>query len=463
MFYFREHELKKLNNFMSSDNTKAMAIFGRRRTGKTQLIIEYLDMCRKLETADKIIYFQASSYDYSVCLSDFKATVIQSFPELQIIDCFNSFKDIFSYISQQKLPVKAVIIDEFPFIAKKCEDVPVEFQWIIDHGLGSIKLVLLGSNRSFMKKQITDTESPLYGRFDEIMEVLPFTFSEVFTLFPDFEDAVRVYATTGGVAQYVMLYKDFVSIDDAENELFFTKDGRLLQESGNILVQEVREVTTYTSILRAIGNSGKTSGQIAGKCNLDQRAVYAYLTRLEDLGIISAISNPLSLKNKEKRYIISDYLFRFNYTFIEANLSMINALGFKSKEYILDNKYSEYLGFVYEEIIRSNCFEYACSNLIPFMPGTVGKWWGNICENGVWSESEIDLVAFNDSDILIGECKYREKSVGLKELDSLILKSQFIPCKDRKKHFLLASKSGFTDELKARTDIILIDQSSIIS
>lgn len=92
----------------------------------------------------------------------------------------------------------------FPFLAKKDENVPVEFQWIIDHGLGSIKLILLGSNLSFMKKQIGNREAPLYGRFDEIMEVRPFTFSQVRSLFPSRDDAMMVYSLTGGVAQYVM-------------------------------------------------------------------------------------------------------------------------------------------------------------------------------------------------------------------------------------------------------------------
>ncbi|MBR4576758.1 MAG: hypothetical protein IKO25_06095 [Clostridia bacterium] len=55
-----------------------------------------------------------------------------------------------------------------------------------------------------MKKQIGNREAPLYGRFDEIMEVRPFTFSQVRSLFPSRDDAMMVYSMTGGVAQYVM-------------------------------------------------------------------------------------------------------------------------------------------------------------------------------------------------------------------------------------------------------------------
>ena len=119
------------------------------------------------------------------------------------------------------------------------------------------------------------------------------------------------------------------------------------------------------TILRAIGTGEKESGQIAEKCGMDPRAVFGYLNKLIDLNILTLISNPLSAKQKGKRYIISDLLYRFHF---------------------------------------------------PFMPLTVGKWWGNIQEEGKWKESEIDIVAFDDEHLVIGECKYRSKAIGLQDL-----------------------------------------------
>ena len=42
-----------------------------------------------------------------------------------------------------------------------------------------------------MKTQIWNLEAPLYGRFDEIMEVRPFTFQQVLSLFPSAEGHER--------------------------------------------------------------------------------------------------------------------------------------------------------------------------------------------------------------------------------------------------------------------------------
>ena len=51
------------------------------------------------------------------------------------------------------------------------------------------------------------------------------------------------------------------------------------------------------------------------------------------------------------------------------------------------------------------------------MPFTVGKWWGNIQDEGKRKESEIDVVAFDDNHLVIDECIYRNKGVGLQELN----------------------------------------------
>lgn len=116
-----------------------------------------------------------------------------------------------------------------------------------------------------------------------------------------------------------------------------------------------------------------------------------------------------------------------------------------------------YLGTVYEDIIRSSCYEYALHGVIPFMPLETGKWWGNIKDESGWHESEVDVIAYDNANIVIGECKYRNKAVGIGELNDLRAKAAFIPTRGRNVYYLLASRSGFTEEVRA-SDAILIDK-----
>ena len=457
MLYFRNREKEQLISFTKQPRYKAMAIYGRRRTGKTALVLDFLENNQDTSTA----YFQITTFDYASCLNDFISVLTSFNGQLEpLLHPYSTFRDVFTFLSTTQLTHPAlIIIDEFPFLAKKNENVAIEFQWIIDHALKDMKLILLGSNLSFMRKQIQNDQSPLYGRFDVIMEILPFSFSEIHELFPRFEDAVEVLAQTGGVAQYVMYFKDYSSVQKASEALLFERTGRLFLEAPNLLMQEVRDITTYVSILRVIGASEKESGKITKQCGMDQRNIYPYLNKLIDLEIVSLIDNSLSVK-KEHRYRISDSFFRFYYTFLEPNVSLISTLREKSRSIILNDQYHEFLGFVYEDIIRANIYQYALDYKLPFVPRSSGKWWGQVCKNGIWQESEVDVIAYDDHHLIIGECKYRSKAAGIQELDSLKMKAQFIPAKKRNLFFLLASKNGFTEEVKSIQDpnLILIDQ-----
>ncbi|MBR2765655.1 MAG: ATP-binding protein [Blautia sp.] len=455
MLYFRNRETEELADFSKHPRYKAMAVYGRRRVGKTALILDFYEK----DHGKQMVYFQCTSMDYAACLHDF-VSVLSVYNSLleSLLRPYTTFRDVFLFLSSTQLQhPMLIVIDEFPFLAKRDENVAVEFQWIIDHALRDMKLILMGSSISFMRRQIREEQSPLYGRFDVIQEILPFTFSEVHELFPDFEDAMEVYAQTGGVAQYVMFFLDYSSVRRASESLLFNRTGRLFLEAPNLLMQEVRDMTTYVSILRVIGCSEKDSGKIAKQSGIEQRNVYPYLNRLIDLGIVSLIDNPLSGK-KEHRYRISDPFFRFYYTFLEPNVSLISTLREKSRDIILNEQYHEFLGFVYEDVIRSGCFQFALEGRLPFFPRTVGKWWGQFKKEGVGKETEIDMIAFDDQHLILGECKYRSKAMGMQELNLLMMKAQFVPAKGRELYYLLASKAGFTEDILSLKDphVILI-------
>ncbi|MBR0463177.1 MAG: ATP-binding protein [Clostridia bacterium] len=457
MLYFRDREKTQLNDFVNHPRYKAMAVYGRRRTGKTALLLDYYEH----NAGAGMVYFQCASFDYMACLYDF-VTVLASYNSLlePLLRPYSTFRDVFAFLSSTQLKrPKVITINEFPFLAKKDENVTVEFQWIIDHALNDMKLILLGSSISFMSRQIRDEQSPLYGRFDVIMEILPFSFDETLRLFPNFEDAMEVYAQTGGVAQYVMFFLDYPTVRQASEALLFHRTGRLFLEAPNLLMQEVRDITTYVSILRVIGGAEKDTGKIARQCGMEQRNVYPYLNRLVDLDIVGLVDNPLSRK-KDRRYRVCDPFFRFYYTFLEPNVSLISTLREASRDVILNDQYHEFLGYVYEDVIRSGCYRYALDGRLPFVPRTVGKWWGQARIDDQWMETEIDVAAYDDRRLILGECKYREKAVGIQELNRLMQKGQFVQTKGREVYYLLASKSGFTDDLMSLHDsrVILIDR-----
>jgi len=81
-----------------------------------------------------------------------------------------------------------------------------------------------------------------------------------------------------------------------------------------------------------------------------------------------------------------------------------------------------------------------------------GRWWNK--------DEEIDVVGVNEKFILVGECKYSNKKVGIDIFKELERKSKKIESTLPIKYYLLFSKSGFTKELmaieKSREDVVLI-------
>ena len=457
MFLFREEEQRKLLQFAEDDSQKAMAIYGRRRCGKTELITHLLPVFLDA------LYFQVPGNDYAIALSDFKREILRHIGTDSTINSLSTFQQVFGYLSKTLSYPLTIIIDDFPYLARKNETVPEEFQRIIDHSLNSIKLILTGSNVSFMNHQILDENAPLYGRFDEVIRLSPFTFTEIRSLYPDFDDAMTVYALTGGAASYVMLFRQYSSVQRAVDMLYFSRGSILLQEAPNILRQPLKDITTYVTILRAIGQGELTAQKIASFSQMDGRGIYTYLNKLIELEIVAEVKNPLSSKPKDKRYQISDLFFRFIYTYIEPNRSLITTLGPSSKETILSETYPDYLSSVYRDLIRGSIHQYIKNAGLSFVPDETGKWWGNILENGRWHETDLDLIAMDDENVIIGDCKYRSTPVLASELDRLKYKAQFIPAGDRTITYLLAGKSGFEDALlTSRENLILIRGSSLI-
>ena len=108
-----------------------------------------------------------------------------------------------------------------------------------------------------------------------------------------------------------------------------------------------------------------------------------------------------------------------------------------------------FLGFV-AKVYQDLSVEYILKNY-PVLKA--GRWWSK--------DEEIDVVGTGEDFMLVGECKYSNKTVGIDILERLELKSEKIELKLAIKSYLLFSKNGFTADLielsKKRGDIILID------
>jgi AAA+ ATPase superfamily predicted ATPase len=99
---------------------------------------------------------------------------------------------------------------------------------------------------------------------------------------------------------------------------------------------------------------------------------------------------------------------------------------------------------VFEDVCREYCLELMRDGKMRFT--SVGRWWQR--------NEEIDIVALDEEnrEIYFGEAKWSRKPVGIDILEQLKNKAALVEWNrgKRKEHFILFSRSGFTDALRER-------------
>ena len=449
MFINRQKELKLLEEEYLNSDFRFTVMYGRRRVGKTTLLKEYI-------TSKPYIYFLVTLEALPTVIERFQNLVADFLEDefLREIE-LKSFEQIFSYLAKQNLSKKIIIvIDEFQYLGKLDKSIPSQFQYIVDEILKNknIHLVLCGSIISMMYEQTLSYNSPLYGRRTSSIKLDALNFEYLSAFFPKKNEIelIELYAVLYGVPKYLELFKGGGDIFEAIEKNILDKNAFLYEEPRFILQNEVNEPMTYFTILETIANGEHKLGSIAGKLNKNVQNITSFISKLIELEIIYKevpITEKLPNKSKKGLYFIKDNFFRFWFSYVlpyrsQLELGNTNYAMVKIKE-----NFSGFIAKVYEDL----SVEYTLKNY-PLLKA--GRWWSK--------DEEIDVVGVGEEFILVGECKYSNKKVGIDILEQLERKSEKIELNLPIKYYLLFSKSGFTKDLleikKNRKDIILINK-----
>ncbi|MDR1322005.1 MAG: ATP-binding protein [Gracilibacteraceae bacterium] len=448
MFIGRDAELKRLNEMYASDKFECAIIYGRRRVGKTTLIKEFIK-------DKKAIYFVAREADGAVNLNVFSGDVYSvTARELAKNAFFSDWERAFDYIYQISKDSRVVLaIDEYPFLAGGYRPISSILQAHIDARFQESKLflILCGSSMSFMENQVLGYKSPLYGRRTAQFKITPFGFFEALPFLESFskEDKAVLYGVTGGVPEYLNKINSTKSAAENIIDLFLTASGALFEEPSNLLKQELREPATYNGIIEAIADGASRLNEIATKCGIESNKCAKYLNSLMSLGIVKKELPVTETSSKRSIYLLDDMMFRFWYRFVFPNMSgIVSSLGSAVFDSEIATELPAYMGLVFEEICKQYLLEQAKKNALPFLPGKIGRWWGNNPHEK--RQEEIDVLTYRKGSALFCECKWRKAPVDVDVLTALTEKTHLFHYE--KVWLWLFSKTGFTARLVSRAD-----------
>lgn len=436
MFVNREKELQLLEDEYTEESFRFSILYGRRRVGKTTLLKKYIEQ-------KEAIYFLVTLENENIILERFQAIVADFFDddflrELQ----FQDIKQIFKYIASKKLKRKLIIIiDEFQYLTKINNSIPSQFQLIVDEIVASsnIHLILCGSIISMMYEQTLSYNSPLYGRRTSAikLEALKFNYIEKFFTHKTQNELIELYGVLYGVPKYLEMFKDTDNIFNSIEKNILSTDAYLFDEPRYILQNEVNEPITYFTILEAIAHGEHKIGHIASRLGKNVQNITSFISKLIELDIIYKdipITEENPAKSKKGLYFIKDNFFRFWFLYVLPYKSQLE-LG--NTQYVLNKikeNFSGYIAKTYEDLAIAY-------TLKKYELLKCGRWWSKT--------DEIDVVGVGEDYLIVGECKYSNKKVGVDILYSLTEKAKKIDSKLPVKKYLLFSKSGFTEDLLA--------------
>lgn len=432
-FVNREEELKALEERYESPKPEFFIIYGRRRVGKTELI-------KKFASEKSHFYFLAKEQSIELEMARFREKFAEKF-NIHIESTEEPekiFRQILEKIDQSKKFV--FIIDEFPYWVSRHRPVLSEIQYLWDELLHdkNVFLILAGSSVSIMEHEVLAQKSPLYGRRTGQLRVEPMKLKHVQDFLPHYsvEDLFRVYGAVGGVPFYLKEFNDKLTFSENIKNTFFNKSSLLYEEAEILLREELREVTTYFNIMKAIIDGATRLSEISSKARVDITNINKYLSTLMKLGFVRKerpITQPPKLKNF--LYVLNDNYFRFWLRYVYPYEEEIEEdVGTVLK--IFEDDYSRYMGGVFEDICKKSLRELD----LPIFgsPGTkAGRWWHR--------EREIDIVAINEQtrEILFAECMWSEKVDAKKVFRELKEKAKFVEWNNeqRKEFYAIFAKS----------------------
>lgn len=359
MFVGRIQEKERIANFIA--NGKAMLVYGLRRVGKTTLIKQSLEN----ENVD-YLYFECGKADEETNVRSFVRLINEKYSESY--GEYATFEQALEQLSKHH-PNVIVFVDEYSFIKEyylagkradsnlKALQLDSEFQRIIDRLSSVVKLILCGSSISIMSG-LLEYKNPLYGRFDTVIALEPFSYLEVKEMFPELpnQDIVAIYSVFGGSPYVLGKYDASRTFEENVCAQLLDKDGDVYRHINHNVLAELDKDPDLNDVLNVIKNGCKKYGDIERRIDpsstgiLDKR-----LKKLQELGIVEKVF-PIGREGDKRKayYALKDNLLKFYYAYVFREENRISLLGGKRYyEAYISKSIHEYISRRFESIVRT--------------------------------------------------------------------------------------------------------------
>ena len=442
----RAEEIRRLENYAGSPRSEFIAIYGRRRVGKTFLVKELFEGQFAFRmTGKENVNTEEQLENFHDALQHFTVQ-----PE-----CPRTWSDAFSMLAHYVETVKdkgakILFFDELSWLDTRGS----HFVTALEHFWNDwaayrndIKLIACGSAATWMLDKVINARGGLHNRVTHQMLISPFTLNETEKYFQamDFpyerQEIMECYMALGGVAYYLSLFEHEKSVAQNIESLCFTRGGELTDEFKKVFKSLFKKAENHVAVMTALSKRGMGMTRqelIEAARQTNNGNLTKLLRELEECAFIRSYV-PFGKAKKNMLYQLIDPFTLFHFRFMADGRNFLKGYWQKMQA---TAQYMNWCGYA---------FEVVCLNHLDQIVHALGID-GTINKPCAWSyrpsatEQDEDLCHGAQIDLLIDRS---DKSISICEMkytqdEYEITKDYFDRLQQRMRTFRKATKTKKT-------------------
>ena len=452
----REEEKKRLLQYVATVRSEFVAIYGRRRVGKTFLVKQVLGRdfsfmitgMANVSNREQLKNFQMAMQKYTECPAP-------------PTDWLSAFGMLEKYLENLDVEKKIIFIDEMPWMDAKNSG----FVSALEHFWNSwasyrddIKLIVCGSATSWILNKIIGNRGGLHNRVTHQILVKPFTLRECASYFGEngfgyeHEEIAECYMALGGIPYYLSLFEQDKSVAQNIDNLCFARGGELAIEFNNLYSSLFKKGNQHIAVVGALATKGMGMTRLQllkATKSVNNGNFTTVLRELEQCEFIRSYI-PFGKNKKETMYQLIDPFTLFYFRYMKKRKST-QTFWLKIQE---TPAYYNWCGYAFEILCLHHIEQILKALSIAGINNTPCSW--SFAGNKGSKGTQIDLLIDRaDKTINICEMKYTRREFEItKEYDKALHDKMKIFKKEtgtRKSLMLtMVSSAGVEDNIYSR-------------
>jgi hypothetical protein len=411
----RQHEQRLLDKALKSAEAQLIAVYGRRRVGKTFLVREFF-------TARKCRLMQATGLQKGALrqqLANFTQAMAAAFlPGVELAtppSWMDAFKQLTTLIANAGDKKTVIFLDEFPWMATRRSGLlqALDFYWNRHWStMPNLIVVVCGSSASWLIKNIIYNKGGLHNRITSDIRLDPFSLAETIELLADRKlrlgnrQVLALYMAVGGIPYYLNYLERDLSVEQNIQQLFFERNAPLRDEFTKLFSSLFNNAPAYVELVKLIGakREGMSRADLGASAKLSPGGGQLS-ERLGDLRAAGFIEEMIPWnRSKGEYYKLVDEFSLFHQRWVEPVRN--KRVG---KEYWTSQSgkpaYKAWAGYAFENVCLGHIDQILAALRAP--AGSIVSSWRFVPRTRNENGTQIDLLIDRTDDaITLCEIKY---------------------------------------------------------